>query len=467
MAAELVNFYRNYNNSDITNQVIPLTTYPASIWDAPEGKRFKEWNTLNDGSGIGHSPGESYSNDAFAYYAIWEEQEYVEYITDNIQLTSIADAIRAKGGTFASLVYPNGFISAIDAIELGIDTSDANATASDMLSGKTAYVNGSKVTGNIPSKSSANLTASGATVTAPAGYYSTAAIKTIGSGSTTQNAPTVNSSTGLVTATATITAGYQAADTKSNTLQLTTQAAQTITPGTTNQTIAAGKYLTGAQTIKGDANLTAENIAQGVSIFGVTGTHSGGGGGGGADPTDFIENHDIWTSYTNLGASKIAKGAFYSCTSLTSISFPACTAIGDFAFVYCTSLTSISFPSCTTIGSNAFSTCSGLVNLSFPSCTTIGKFAFAYCTRLTTVSFPSCTTIGSYAFQKCYKLISLYLTGSSYVALARSNAFSSNPIGGYSASAGRYGSIYVPASMLSNYKTRTNWTYFSSRFVGV
>lgn len=55
------------------------------------------------------------------------------------------------------------------------------------------------------------------------------------------------------------------------------QAAQTITPGKADQTIAAGKYLSGTQTIKGDANLVAENIAEGVSIFGVMGTHAGGG----------------------------------------------------------------------------------------------------------------------------------------------------------------------------------------------
>ena len=53
---------------------------------------------------------------------------------------------------------------------------------------------------------------------------------------------------------------------------IASQAAQTITPGTTDQIIAAGKYLSGAQTIKGDANLKAANIKSGVSIFGVAGT---------------------------------------------------------------------------------------------------------------------------------------------------------------------------------------------------
>lgn len=48
--------------------------------------------------------------------------------------------------------------------------------------------------------------------------------------------------------------------------------AASYTPGTSDQTIAAGQYLGGAQTIKGDTNLTAGNIKNGVAIFGVTGS---------------------------------------------------------------------------------------------------------------------------------------------------------------------------------------------------
>lgn len=87
--------------------------------------------------------------------------------------------------------------------------------------------------------------------------------------------PTVNSSTGLVTASIE-TSGYLASGT-SKTLQLTTQGAQTITPTTSNQTITNGKYLTGTQTIAGDANLVAGNIKKNTTIFGVTGTYEGSG----------------------------------------------------------------------------------------------------------------------------------------------------------------------------------------------
>lgn len=63
---------------------------------------------------------------------------------------------------------------------------------------------------------------------------------------------------------------------------VTKKSAATYTPSTSNQTIAASQYLSGAQTIKGDANLVAGNIKSGVSIFGVIGTYAGGGSSGGS-----------------------------------------------------------------------------------------------------------------------------------------------------------------------------------------
>jgi hypothetical protein len=50
---------------------------------------------------------------------------------------------------------------------------------------------------------------------------------------------------------------------------------QTFTPTTTNQTITAGQYLGGDQTILGDTDLTPGNIKNGISIFDVVGTFTG------------------------------------------------------------------------------------------------------------------------------------------------------------------------------------------------
>ena len=187
--------------------------------------------------------------------------------------SAIADAIRGKTGGSDPIVADN-FPEAIAGISSGTDTSDATATAGDILSGKTAYVAAGKVTGTIASKSSSNLTSSGATVTVPAGYYPSQASKSVATA--TQATPSITvSSAGLITAKSTQSAGYVSSGTKSATKQLTTQGAQTITPGTSNKTIASGRYLTGTQTIKGDANLVAANIKKGVSIFGVAGSNEG------------------------------------------------------------------------------------------------------------------------------------------------------------------------------------------------
>lgn len=201
----------------------------------------------------------------------------------------------AKNVVIRDVVYQNVPsveipLSGTSGVAQFVDTSDATLTGgTQMLDGVTAYANGTKVTGSIASKSGSDLTVSGATVTVPAGNYASQATKSVANGSATAPATISGTSASVstgsntitlsktISVTPTVSAGYVSSGTAGNssvslTASVTTKAAATITPGTTAQEIAAGTYLTGKQTISGDANLVAGNIVSGKSIFGVPGS---------------------------------------------------------------------------------------------------------------------------------------------------------------------------------------------------
>lgn len=119
----------------------------------------------------------------------------------------------------------------------GIDTSGATALPPDILYGKTACVDGEMVTGTMPEigQMIEVLTRTTPDVSIPRGYHD---------------------GTGLV---------YIDLESKM------------VTPSNVGQTVepSDGKVLSAVR-VNGDANLIPANIAEGVTIFGVTGTHSGG-----------------------------------------------------------------------------------------------------------------------------------------------------------------------------------------------
>ena len=104
----------------------------------------------------------------------------------------------------------------------------------------------------------------------------------------------------------------------------------------------------------------------------------------------------IPSSVTYQGATysvtRIGDGAFYDCSSLTSVTIPnSVKSIGDYAFERCYYLTSVTIPeSVTSIGNRAFYSCHYLTSVTIhESVTSIGNRAFYGCIYLTSVTINS------------------------------------------------------------------------------
>lgn len=152
----------------------------------------------------------------------------VKYRTGE-NLEPVANAITSMGQEASKKDKPEILGQKIKAI-----STDATGVESEMLSGKTFYAAGQKKTGSMANRGAwTNRLGINSKIVIPAGYHN-------GNGYVDQS--------------------------------ITTKGAQTYTPGTANQVINAGQYLSGAQTILGDPNLVPANIVKGKTIFGVKGS---------------------------------------------------------------------------------------------------------------------------------------------------------------------------------------------------
>ena len=143
----------------------------------------------------------------------------------------------------------------------------------------------------------------------------------------------------------------------------------------------------------------------------------------------------IPNTVTKIEDGSYGDGAFYNCTSLTSVTLPdSLTSIGSFAFNGCNKLASINIPeSVKSISNGAFGGCSSLVSVTLlNTMTMMGRAIFQDCTSLTSVTLPDTITnfdsvsifdgcssltsvtlpdkmtiIGAAAFMDCTELVSI------------------------------------------------------------
>lgn len=147
------------------------------------------------------------------------------------------------------------------------------------------------------------------------------------------------------------------------------------------------------------------------------------------DGIEAVTDEEVSEMLDEILKTRIESSEFEGDTTITSLSFPFVTSIGDCAFLRCSNLTSLETSNLTSVENNAFADCTSLTTLDTGSLTTIedytfsgceslttldtsnvisiGDNAFANCTSLTTLDTNNVTSIGDYAFDNCKNLASL------------------------------------------------------------
>lgn len=127
-------------------------------------------------------------------------------------------------------------------------------------------------------------------------------------------------------------------------------------------------------------------------------------------------------TYVDLSSvTELAGSALYQDTALASLSLPLCTTLGDSALSGCTALTSISLPVATSIGASCFSGCTSLASATLSVATVIPSNCFSGCTVLSSIVMPHVTEIASSAFYNC-RLTSIDLSSITTLGYGAFNA---------------------------------------------
>lgn len=166
------------------------------------------------------------------------------------------------------------------------------------------------------------------------------------------------------------------------------------------------------------------------------------------------------TEYKDNIIKTIGAFAFYYCADMVEIDLPNLITSGECSFGNCLKLERINIPKVDSIGDSAFEYDNMLSEISLPNARIIGYNAFRNCKILKKVDLIMCNNIQGNAFISCEVFDTLIIRRTDKVCtLSNITAFSGTKIANKD-----NGYIYVPSSMVDQYKAANNWANFADLF---
>lgn len=167
------------------------------------------------------------------------------------------------------------------------------------------------------------------------------------------------------------------------------------------------------------------------------------------------------TTINLINLKNIGSYCFRQCSSLTTLNMPDGVYINSFAFIYCTSLKKIELRGVGRMTPTCFGYCSGLEEVHLYDTTMLDTYVFRECSNLKLVDLHVAISINANCFLNNTSLEKLIIRSNQVCALLNTSAFSGSAI------ANGTGFIYVPDSLVEEYKKALNWKAYASQIKGM
>lgn len=145
------------------------------------------------------------------------------------------------------------------------------------------------------------------------------------------------------------------------------------------------------------------------------------------------------------------------------------TTLKSYGFMQDFGVTKVDFPNVTSIEMYGINNCENLISINLPNLTAGTMHGIHICPNLKSVAINNITSLTSSSFYSCYNLLAVIITQTTSIPTVYEDSFYlcyhilGTTDATYNPTGAKDGYIYVPDSLVEQYKSDTNWSVYASQ----